>query len=77
MVAATGQVSCICCLLSVSPGDGLQLSVKIQGREGVDTVLHRLAHGRVAQDAADLRCLHVLNAHNSLLPGLFHGSTTR
>ena len=47
----------------MAPGDGLELSIKVEGGEGVDTLLHCFPHGRMAQDAPNLRCLHVLNRH--------------
>ena len=47
----------------MAPGDWLELSIKVEGGKGVDTLLHCFAHGWMAQDAPNLRCLHVLNRH--------------
>ncbi len=53
---------------SMAPGDWLELSIKVEGWEGVDTLLYCFAHGRMAQDAANLRWLHVLNRHTHFMP---------
>ena len=45
------------------PGDGLQLSLKMKRWEGVDAILHCFTHGRMAQNAANLRRLHILSIH--------------
>lgn len=50
------------------PGNGLELSIKVQGGEGVDTLLHCFPHGRMAQDAPNLRWLHVLNRQTCYMP---------
>ena len=52
----------------MAPGDGLKLSIKVEGGEGVDALLHCFPHGWVAQDAPNLRCLHVLNRHTCYMP---------
>ncbi len=52
----------------MAPGDGLELSIKVEGWEGVDTILHCFAHGRMAQDAPNLRWLHVLNKQTRYMP---------
>ena len=45
------------------PGDGLQLSLKMQRWEGIDAILHCFTHGRMAQNAANLRRFHILCIH--------------
>ena len=59
-----GESACVraCACVCASPGDGLQLGLQVQGWEGVDAVLHRPAHGGVAQDVANLSGLHVLDS---------------
>ncbi len=47
----------------MAPGDWLELSIKVEGGEGVDAILHCFAHGWMAQDAPNLRWFHVLNRH--------------
>ena len=59
----------------IAPGDGLQLSFKGQRWKGVQAILHNPAHGRMPQDAADLRWLHVLH-HNNTSALTQHGLST-
>ena len=55
-----------------APRDWLQLSFKGQRWKGVQAILHYPAHGRMPQNAADLRWLHVLH-HNSTSTLTHHG----
>ena len=52
----------------MAPGDWLELSIKVEGGKGVDTLLHCFAHGWMAQDTPNLRCLHVLNRQTHYMP---------